>query len=115
MAIVIHPARATRDWLEVGVRRGDRMYHVLSDRIGVDGSAELHAFVAQLGIRGHWAQYPGTYREHFDAPGRALDGLLALGGALVTNRELGTLLAAKRAAQQGGEPPEPTTDADPAQ
>ena len=60
---------------------------------------ELREFVAQLGIRARWAQYPGTYREHFDAPGRALDDLLRLGGRMISTHDLGALLAAKRAAQ----------------
>ena len=99
MAIVIHAARATRDWYGVGVRKGERVYHVLSNQMGEAGSHELREFVAQLGIRARWAQYPGTYREHFDAPGRALDDLLRLGGQMISTHDLGALLAAKRAAQ----------------
>ena len=98
MAIVIHAARATRDWYGVGVRKGERVYHVLSDQMGESGSRELREFVAQLGIRARWAQYPSTYREHFDAPGRALDDLLRLGGRMISTHDLGALLAAKRAA-----------------
>jgi hypothetical protein len=99
MAIVIHATRATRDWYGVGVAKGERTYHVLSDQIGEAGSRELREFVAQLGIRARWVQYPGAYREHFDAPGRALDDLLRLGGRMISTHDLGALLAAKRAAQ----------------
>jgi hypothetical protein len=98
MAIVLHAARATHDWWGPGVRRGERMYHVLSDVIGPEGSRELRAFVQGCGLRPEWVQYPGTYREHFDAPPRVLECMLGRGARLVMNRELGTLLATKREA-----------------
>jgi hypothetical protein len=100
MAILVHPARATRDWLRAGVRRGDRMYHVLSDVIGPAGSAELRAFVVRYGLRPEWMQYAGTYREHYDA--REVEGRLMLqdGARQATNREVGQLLAVKRHAAQ---------------
>src|SRR5215472_16095730 len=98
MAIVVHAARATHNWWRAGVRRGDRMYHVLSEQPGAVGTEELVAFVTFLGLRAEWMQYPGTYREHYNA--RAEDGtrMIAAGAQLVTNRELGELLARKRAA-----------------
>lgn len=98
MAILVHAARATRHWRPAGVRRGDRMYHVLSDIPGHEGSRELRAFVARYGLRPEWVQYPGTYREHFDA--REPEGLAMLrdGARLASNRDIGALLAAKRAA-----------------
>ncbi|MFI5273978.1 MAG: DUF4031 domain-containing protein [Ktedonobacterales bacterium] len=101
MAIVVHAARATRDWWRAGVFRGDRMYHVLSDTLGVAGSDELVAFVTAYGMRREWVQYRGTYREHFDA--RADEGarMIADGARQVTNRELGELLARKRATLAG--------------
>jgi hypothetical protein len=98
VAIVIHAALATRDWLGPGVPRGERIYHVLSDVIGPEGSRELRMFAEQLGMQRQWAQYPGTYREHFDAPGRYGEELLRRGARLVTTRELGELLKRKRAA-----------------
>ena len=98
MAIVLHAARATRDWLPAGVRRGDRMYHLLSDIAGREGSRELRAFAVPLGFRERWVQYPGSYREHFDVTARDAQTILARGDVrLLTNRELGALLAAKRA------------------
>ncbi len=98
MAIVLHAARATRDWIPAGVRRGDRMYHMLSDIPGPEGAFELRAFALPLGFRERWVQYPGGYREHFDVTERDAQAILANEGArLVTNRELGALLALKRA------------------
>ncbi len=98
MAILVHPARATRHWLRAGVRRGDRMYHVLSDLPGDEGTREVVAFVVRYGLRPEWIQYRGSYREHFDA--REPEGLrmIADGARLATNREVGELLRAKRTA-----------------
>jgi len=98
VAIVVHAARAPHDWLRAGVRRGERIYHVLSDVIGPEGGRELRAFMERIGVNPRWVQYPGTYREHFDAPGRFGETLLAAPARPVTTRELGRLLAAKRAA-----------------
>jgi hypothetical protein len=96
VSIVIHAARATHDWLGPGVPRGGRIYHVLSDRDGADGSHELRDFAQRLGLPTRFVQFPGTYREHFDAPGRYGQTLLAHGAQLVTTRELGELLKRKR-------------------
>lgn len=103
MAILVHPARATRDWLPAGVRQGGRMYHVLSDQLGAEGREELLAFMRLCGIPTRFVQYPGTYREHFDAPPRHLDDLLRAGGRLATNREVGLLLRRKREALTNGD------------
>ncbi len=100
MSILVHPARATRDWLRAGVRRGDRMYHVLSDLPGLDGATELRAFVGRYGMRPEWVQYAGTYREHFDAREDAGLQMIRHGARQATNREIGELLAAKRRAVQ---------------
>jgi hypothetical protein len=105
MAIVLHAARATRDWLPAGVRRGDRMYHMLSDVPGAEGARELRAFALSLGFRERWVQYPGSYREHFDVTERDAQTILARGGVrLVSNRELGALLVTKRAAFDAPQP-----------
>jgi hypothetical protein len=101
VAILLHPARATHDWIPAGVRRGDRMYHVLSDQLGTAGTGELLAFVSPCGLRARWMQYSGTYREHFDAPPRAAECLLRRGARLATNREVGALLRIKRAREAG--------------
>lgn len=96
MSIVLHPARATRDLPRLGVRKGDRMYHVVSDELGAGGGRELREVCAGCGLRPEWVQFPGTYREHFDVFSRGVECLLATGARLVTNRELGQILAAKR-------------------
>ncbi|AXH67842.1 hypothetical protein J4T99_gp036 [Mycobacterium phage Bromden] len=31
-----------------------------------DTDAELHAFAFKLGLRRSWAQYPGTWKSHYD-------------------------------------------------
>jgi Protein of unknown function (DUF4031) len=98
MGILIHQARATQNWLRAGVHKGDRMYHVLSNLSGPEGSRELRAFVIQFGMRLEWVQYPGTYREHFDARADTGLAMLAKGAQPATNREVGELLAAKKAA-----------------
>ena len=98
MAILVHPSRATHYWPGAGVHKGDRMYHVLSDLIGAGGSRELHAFVAQFGLRPQWVQYAGTYREHFDVRAETGLDMLRRGAQLATNRQVGELLAAKKAA-----------------
>ena len=96
MAILIHAARATHHWYGPGVRRGERIYHVLSDLPGKAGTRELVAFVAPYGVRAAWIQYRDTYREHFDAPEHLGLRMLADGARPATNRELGALLARKK-------------------
>jgi len=98
MTILLHPMRATRDIPPAGIRRGDRMYHALSDLVGPDGERELRDEALACGLRLAWIQYPRTYREHFDVHGRTVDRFLARGARLATNREIGELLRAKRAA-----------------
>lgn len=97
MAIILHPMRATRDLLRPGIRKGDRMYHMLSDDLGPQGTAELLAAARACGMPTRFIQYPGSYREHFDVHGKMVDILLEQGARLVTNREVGLLLRAKRA------------------
>lgn len=31
-----------------------------------DTDEELHAFASQLGLRRSWAQFPGTWKSHYD-------------------------------------------------
>lgn len=99
MAILLHPTRATHDIAHIGIRKGDRMYHVLSDITGPQGGMELRRFVAGCGMRAEWIQYPGTYREHFDTHGMFAECLMRRGARLVGNHEVGGLLRAKRAAE----------------
>lgn len=99
MAVLIHPTRATHDIPHIGVRKGERMYHVLSDLVGPAGGRELRTFVRGCGMRPQWVQYEDTYREHFDAHAHLADCLQRRGARLVGNHEVGALLRAKRAAQ----------------
>ena len=96
MAILIHPMLATRDLPRPGIRRGDRMYHLLSDLHGPPGTEELLAAAHACGMPTRFIQYPGTYREHFDIHGPMANILLARGARTATNREVGLLLRAKR-------------------
>lgn len=100
MAILVHPSRATRHWHGPGVRRGERIYHVLSDLQVPEDTAELVAFVPRYGLRPEWIQYRGTYREHFDVPEHIGLRMLADGARLATNRQVGELLRAKRASRE---------------
>jgi hypothetical protein len=102
MTVLIHPTRATRDLRYIGVRKGERMYHVLSDHAGPPGTAELLAFVRQCGLRPEWIQGPGTYREHFDTHGEYAECLMRHGARPATNREGGLLLRAKREGERPG-------------
>jgi hypothetical protein len=99
MTILLHPMIATRDLPHPGIRRGDRMYHMLSDLPGAEGTAELLAAARACGMPTRFIQYPGTYREHFDIHGPMVDILLARGARMVTNREVGLLLRSRRAFQ----------------
>jgi Protein of unknown function (DUF4031) len=107
MAILVHPTRATHDIPHIGVRKGERMYHVLSDIVGPEGGRELRSFVRDCGMRPEWVQYAGTYREHFDAHGHCVECLIRRGARIAGNHEVGLLLRAKRAAETiPGEPPQ---------
>lgn len=97
MAILVHPMRATRDLPRPGIRRGDRMYHLLSDKDGPDGTAELLDAARACGMPTRFIQYPGSYREHFDIHTDMADYLIGQGAHLATNREIGELLRRKRA------------------
>ncbi|MFI5277941.1 MAG: DUF4031 domain-containing protein [Ktedonobacterales bacterium] len=98
MAILVHPMLATRDLLRPGIRKGDRMYHLLSDLSGAAGREELLAAARACGMPTRFIQYPGAYREHFDISVAMAEQLLARGARLATNREVGELLRAKRQA-----------------
>ena len=99
MAILVHPMRATRDLPRPGIRRGDRMYHLLSDLIGPEGTQELLDAARACGMPTRFIQYAGGYREHFDIHTDMADYLITHhGGRLATNREIGELLRRKRAA-----------------
>ncbi|HEX9037252.1 MAG TPA: DUF4031 domain-containing protein [Ktedonobacterales bacterium] len=96
MGLLIHPMRATRDLPRPGIKRGDRMYHLLSDLSGADGTAELLDAARACGMPTRFIQYPGGYREHFDIHTEMADILLERGARLATNRDVGELLRLKR-------------------
>jgi hypothetical protein len=98
MALLIHPMRATRDLPHPGIKRGDRMYHLLSDLTGRDGTYELLDAARACGMPTRFIQYAGGYREHFDIHGEMVDILLARGARMATGRDVGELLRQKRAA-----------------
>jgi hypothetical protein len=98
MGILLHPMRATRDLPRPGIRRGDRMYHLLSDLPGPEGSSELLDAARACGMPTRFIQYAGAYREHFDVHGPMVDILIERGARIATNREVGELLRMKRAA-----------------
>ena len=97
MTILLHPMLATRDLPRPGIRRGDRMYHMLSDLPGAEGTEELLAAARACGMPTRFIQYPDTYREHFDIHGPMVPILLARGAKMATTREIGLLLRARRA------------------
>ncbi len=96
MGLLLHPTRATRDLPRAGIHKGDRMFHLLSDRLGVDGEDELRLFVSHYGLQTEWVQYPHSYREHFDVHGAVAERMRLDGARVVTNHEIGRLLRAKR-------------------
>ncbi len=98
--ILLHALEAPYPIPGLGIRRGDTMYHLLSDRPGPAGTAELLAFVRATGGRDQWLQSPGTYREHFDIFGKWVDVARAMGAREATSREVAAILTHKRALSQ---------------
>ncbi len=96
--ILLHEADAPRDLPSIGVKRGEPVYHLLSDLPGHAGTAELLALARAVGGHDAWLQAPGTYREHFDLFGAWATEALAAGARPATNAEVAAALAAKRAA-----------------
>jgi len=70
--------------------------HLLSDMPGEEGSKELHAFAAGLGLRKRWVHAPHSYAEHYDIRGDYIQLAEAAGVKLVDRRKLGNLLRVKR-------------------
>ena len=106
MAIVLHAARATRDWWGPGVHRGDRMYHMSLGYPRPGGRRELREFARPLGLRAAMGAVSGQLSRAFRCAAhaercyaQAIHGALWSDARLrlLSNRELGALLAAKRA------------------
>ncbi len=98
--ILLHAIEAPYDIPGIGIRRGETMYHLLSNVPGPAGTAELLAFVRACGGRDAWMQSPGTYREHFDLFGEWAERARALGAREATGHEVGAILKKKRVMMQ---------------
>lgn len=99
--IVMDPPR-------IDVFRGRRVTtaHLLSTLHGKEGTRELVAFAASIGMDPAWIQRRGEPREHFDLLGKERCGRAQAAGATVDRRLLAETLGAKRrayAAMSGGE------------
>lgn len=71
--------------------------HLLSDLPGNDGTQELVAFAARLGIDARWIQNPGTPTEHFDITEPIRQRALVLGAVPIAyGRQVAALTMAKR-------------------
>ncbi len=71
--------------------------HLVSDLHGDEGTRELIAFGARLGMKERWLQSRGTYREHFDLFGKHVEEARAAGAVELGRREFVGILRAKRA------------------
>lgn len=85
-------------------RRFRRTAHLMSDLLGEEGTRELDAFAASIGLRAEWRQNSGSESEHYDlfdgAIGRAVDA----GSTEVTGRDLiERVVRPKRAARRAVE------------
>lgn len=96
--ILLHATDAPYDIPGINIRRGETMYHLLSDQAGGVGTAELLAFIRACGGQDAWMQAAGTYREHFDIFGEWADRARELGATTASGREIGQVLARKRQA-----------------
>ncbi len=96
--ILMHALEAPYDLPGIDIRRGDEMFHLLSDLPGAAGTAELLAFARRCGAHDSWLQAAGTYREHFDIFGEWADMARELGARRASGAEVASVLAAKRAA-----------------
>ena len=70
-----------------------RMCHMIAD-----SRSELDAMADQIGVARRWIQEAGSRREHYDVSMTARWKAVALGAIEITQRQLGRLLLARRAA-----------------
>lgn len=61
MAVYVDDFRIPAD-----VPNGDRIVTGCWSHLMADTDEELHEFAARLGLRRAWAQYPGTWKSHYD-------------------------------------------------
>ena len=88
----------------VDFRRFTTTAHMMSDRIGEEGTRELLAFGARIGLWEHWIQRRGEPTEHFDLFDGAVDRARACGAVEVTPRELVLRVVFPKRAAARGEP-----------
>lgn len=71
--------------------------HLLSDLPGEAGTAELLAFIRNLGLEARWIQNAGTHTEHFDVTEPTRQRALALGAVPIRyGRAVAAITRAKR-------------------
>lgn len=67
------------------------MCHMMADT-----DDELLAMADQIGVARRWHQYPGTHKSHFDICLSKRARAVAAGAVVVSQLELGAILAARR-------------------
>ncbi len=87
-----------RDWGGAFNRRWGPSNHLMSDLVGEEGSRELAAFVAEMGVSWAPVQHPGTYREHHDLAGEWIDRARSLGAKTLDRAAFVGVLRRKREA-----------------
>ena len=67
-----------------------------------DSDEELHRFATSIGLRRSWAQYPGTWKSHYDVTDSKRAQAIAAGAVQIGygSPEWVALMRRKRAAQQ---------------
>ena len=69
-----------------------------------DTDEELHAFAARLGLQRRWAQYPGTWKSHYDVTDTKRREAIRLGAVPIAyaGPESVALIKRKRAEERAG-------------
>lgn len=69
-----------------------------------DTDEELHRFAASIGLRRRWAQYPGTWKSHYDVTDSKRAQAIAAGAVQIGHRspEVVALLRRKQSACSPG-------------
>lgn len=83
--------------------------HMVSDKPGPEGTAELLAFARRIGMQAEWIQHPGTWKEHFDVFGSRRPRAVSAGAKEIGRRQIVSIWRAKRRL-----PPTPPTPSQPA-
>lgn len=75
-------------------RLAARWSHLMADT-----DEELHTFAAALGLRRSWAQYPGTWKSHYDVTDSKRAQAISLGARPIAyaGAEAAALLQRRRA------------------